>query len=363
MKLNEFFKKRNDVLRLVSLNLKSKFLYLVIFSIPAVTLFIGCTIADDRDVYVIGKIYQPPKAIATLWKNGENQNITDRNNSWFKSVYVSGDDVYIVGNESNEEGKSVAKLWKNGIAQNLTDGSKNGDAVSVYVSGNDVYVVGKDDGVPTLWKNGVGTAFIDGETEILSEASDVGIRMVGDRYTFSSVHVSNEDVYIAGYESLYPVLSGKRVAKLWKNGEVQNLKVGSEKAGANSVFVFDGDVYVLGWDGSKSQLWKNGEVQNFFKGERYSEASSVYVSDGDVYVAGNEANEKGIRVAILWKNGIAQNLTDGSKNAYAYAVFVLGKDVYVAGNEENTAILWKNGKTQKLFTAEYGTSAKAVFVK
>jgi hypothetical protein len=42
-------------------------------------------------------------------------------------------DVYVAGYEYNAQDKNVAKLWKNGEEQNLTDGTRNASANSVFV--------------------------------------------------------------------------------------------------------------------------------------------------------------------------------------------------------------------------------------
>ena len=208
---------------------------------------------------------EPRQGVATIWKNGKAQYLTDGSYlALANSVYVSGSDVYVAGWEYNNQNVSVAKLWKNGKAHNLTDGSYHGSAQSVFVSDNIVYVAGTDGNIATLWKNGVAHRLTNGRS--LSSAQ--------------SIFVSGDDVYVAGSE-----LNGEEwVAKLWKNGEAQNLTL----------------------DGCKS-----------------SQAHSVFVSDNDVYVAGfGKQNTQNYDVAKLWKNGELQNLTDGSKNGYAYSVFV-----------------------------------------
>jgi hypothetical protein len=75
-----------------------------------------------------------------------------------KSFAISGTDTYIVG-ESEVNGKYVATIWKNGVKTVLTDGMLNSNASSVSISGNDVYVAGyitdaSNNDTPTVWKNG-----------------------------------------------------------------------------------------------------------------------------------------------------------------------------------------------------------------
>jgi hypothetical protein len=169
-------------------------------------------------VYVAGRIRQ----VATLWKNGIPQNLTDGTyGAGASSVFVSGNDVYVVGSEgvSHVVEGSIAKLWKNGMAQDLSGvyGS------SVFVSGSDVYIAGTSDctahtGYAVLWKNG--------EVQTLTDC---------DWTEACSVFVSGNDVYVAGFDRNE---QENEVAVLWKNGEAQYLTDGTaDWSVANSVFV------------------------------------------------------------------------------------------------------------------------------
>jgi hypothetical protein len=79
-----------------------------------------------------------------------------------------------------------AAFWKNGEAQNLTGGIPYSDAYSIFVSGSDVYVAG---------------------------------------YAYN-INPNNNNIV-------------DRVAKLWKNGVLQNLTDGTRSAIARSVFVVE----------------------------------------------------------------------------------------------------------------------------
>ena len=180
------------------------------------------------------------------------------------------------------------------------------------------------------------------------------------------------DVYVAG--------SDGEVAKLWKNGILQNLAVKSEYASlAYSVYVADGNVYVVGFERNAQEneiavLWKNGEALNLTDGTRDEYARSVYVSGNDVYVAGyGRSADNYYDIAKLWKNGVVQNLTDENGvniSAEAQSVYVSGSDVYVVGyvwsaqsNFYYVAKLWKNGVAQDLTDGSKNGFAYSVFVK
>jgi len=269
-------------------------------------------------------------------KKGKNTEKFDKKT--IKSfLNVKKGDVYVAGQEYNEQGISVAKLWKNGIEQNLSDGKIEGSANSVFVYNEDVYVAGYlgDDAV--LWKNGI--------TQRLGIGSAL------------SVFVSEGDVYVAGneYSAQYKVT----LARLWKNGVTQNLTTeGNFYSDAYSVYVFGNDVYVAGSENIKykgvAKLWKNGVAQNLTNPSNYSSANSVFVSGSDVYVAGSDINEKGVSGGVLWKNGIVQKIIDTGS---AGPVFVSGRDVYVLSWDG----LWKNGVTVQK-NPDYNTSYCDVYI-
>ena len=105
---------------------------------------------------------------AKLWKNGVSTILNDAPTGFSRAndVFVSGNDVFVVGDKFITKNQSIAMLWKNGVAKNLTNGSSGASSRSVYVSGDDVYVCGYDETTPNefgfftsyngkIWKNGV----------------------------------------------------------------------------------------------------------------------------------------------------------------------------------------------------------------
>ena len=282
-----------------------------------------------------------------------------------KAIHVGGPGVYVAGyeykqlNNNTNQTVVVAKLWKNGVAQNLTTGVNNAYAYSVHVSGNDVYVAGyernaENRGIAKLWKNGVAQNLTDGTAHAVAR----------------SVFVSGNNVYVAGNEG--------GVARLWRNGVKQDLLIINSEA--HSVFVSGNDVYAAGYEIDLysrkylALLWKNGTLQSLQNyGGPATHAHSVYVSGGDVYVVGTQRGDYGGSNARLWKNGVVQtkgltpryfDFIEGSDGEYVNSIFVSGNDVYVAGSNSfrltsPVAILWKNGVMQRLSN---NGSASSVFV-
>jgi len=173
--------------------------------------------------------------------------------------------VYVAGNEGTMLGKdSIAKLWINDVVHNLSDVYSS--ANFVFVSGDNVYVAGNECGKAVLWKNGIAQNLTDRNYPTWA----------------SSIYVSDNGVYVAGAE----YCTQKWIARLWKNGVVQDLAVvGKDQSWAHSVYVLGNDVYVAGYEKNRSKisvakLWKNGVVQDltyYTSGIRNAEARSVFV--------------------------------------------------------------------------------------
>src|SRR5215813_5618647 len=118
----------------------------------------------DVDVYVLGVERDSVNAIGRYkyWKNGTEVTIPTTRPSYLKSIYVSGDDVYVAGYEEADNGNGIVTYWKNGNPVHVTDGTHDAIAFAITVSGNDVYIAGTEgkfqDGYyyifPSYWKNG-----------------------------------------------------------------------------------------------------------------------------------------------------------------------------------------------------------------
>lgn len=188
------------------------------------------TPTKTTNVYVAG--YEKNlagKTVAKYWKNGIETVLTSgANNSQTKAMTVVGNDVYVVGYET--ETFLVAKIWKNGVATNLTNGTNNAQATCISIVGSDIYVGGWESDanltrIAKIWKNGVATSITDG-----AFSAEV-----------NSIYVIGTDVYAAGYQ-INGI--GKRVTKYWKNGVSSSLTNGTSDANAYSLFIAGADIYL-----------------------------------------------------------------------------------------------------------------------
>ena len=342
---------------------------------------------EGQNVYAAGfENDAQENSVAKVWKNGVLQTFSKNASGMVRasetdglpysaatSIYVSGDDVFVAGYEqlTSANGPFVcARLWKNGVLQHLDNRNLEHVAISVFVSDDDVYVLGYE--LTTthaniiVWKNG--------EAEMLADVKLLSL-FDGDVKSFTrivnSIFVSDGDVYVVG--------RANNQAILWKNGVEEILDDGNC---AQYVFVSGDDVYVAGYGtsvagngGSSAKLWKNGNVIDLTNAGNNSRAFSVYVFGGDVYVAGQDGAGDGS--ARLWKNGIVQDLPDAKDAIMFRSVFVKGNDVYVAGYvwfvpeyKPGSALLpgyfkaalWRNGKRLKLDVGQRNSELCSIFV-
>ena len=338
-----------------------------------------------RNVYVAGYEGAEGNSIARLWKNGVVESLVGSDASVLRStssrsvicsearsVYVSGNDVYVAGSEDVMYGDAQirqSRLWKNGEIQSLSNEAFHGEAIAVFVSDNDVYVLGReaplsapDQWALKYWKNGESIIFAQGHSDLYC----------------NSIFVSNGDVYITGGGPKSFVYNTQ--AKLWKNGVEENLISGTTSSWAYSVFVSDKDVYVAGASRDSpnrptivASLWKNGKMEELSDENSSGRALSVCVSGSDVYVAGEDGGK-----AKLWKNGVPQEIVDDKDARMFISVFVSDNNVYTSGYVTECkpvqgsplslcslkATLWKNGQKLNLNTDNNSDSnAVSVFVK
>lgn len=309
---------------------------------------------------------------AGYWKNGVFTQLgSGMKTSYATSIFISGNDVYVGGYESNGT-VNVAKCWKNGIEINTyTDGTKASQVQSIFVNGSDVHLAGYNTNVasptrlPYYWKSDMTTVPATLTTTIL-----------GDKSTYSSarsIFVSNDDIYVAGQENSpsAPTGTGLSIAKYWKNGTAVALSgLATSTMYATSIFISGADentnVYVAGYEFTNSvggninipKYWKNGVVKNLTSGTNAATgevtAGSIFVSDTAVYVTGYEAGTSATNfVAKCWKdgiNGITETILTGTDftKAKGKAVYGYNNHVFVAGwgataTVGSLAVYWKDG--------------------
>ncbi len=86
--------------------------------------------ASDSNVYATGFVMRDMIRQATVWKNGVATTLSTTE-SWPQSIFVSGDDTYVVGYAHNAQAQSQATLWVNGTAQTLSENTSSANSVFV----------------------------------------------------------------------------------------------------------------------------------------------------------------------------------------------------------------------------------------
>lgn len=328
---------------------------ILLYRLPVLTCFVIATLffscrknsGSREHVYVAGTEITGGNMIAKLWKDGKAKALSEAKQTVAAtSVVVSGHDEYVSGYEVSDYGFLVAKLWKNGVPQNLSDGNEDTKATDVFVSGGDVYVCGwQFDGFrekANVWKNGAAIpAFHWSDMELFS------------------IYVVGTDCYAAG---MMEDINHKFIAVVLKNGQLTKLTNGSQNAAATDIWVDNGTVYVVGYNGNLAMLWKNGTPTPLTDGSHVAYANAIAVSNGDVYVAGLENNGTLIE-AKYWENGTPVVLSEAGKRGSANGIYVFENDLYISGTQEKQAILWKNGIPTTLSDGTNDVSVRSVFVK
>lgn len=153
-------------------------------------------VVSGSDFYVLSweNVGQNDSIVSRVWKNGKMMHLeTDSVYTYVEGIAVSGNDVHLVGYESNKNGFRIYKYWKNGIGTFNPHGAKK-----IAVNGNDIYMTGWGaNNNLGIWKNDVFTALTSEYAELVS------------------IHIQGNDVIVAG--NLLDN-NNHRSGIVWKNG-------------------------------------------------------------------------------------------------------------------------------------------------
>lgn len=311
--------------------MKNRLLYIPLTFILVTLLVTACSKQSPApgitapNVYIAGYIAGGGSPLAVLWNNASTNFLSDTTtgSSIAYSIFGSGNDIYVGGWET-VGGYNRATVWKNGVATNLSSPTLNAFIASIFISGSDVYAVGEgwdnygDSTHMILWQNGI-ASILDSQLALVS-----------------SIFVSSKDVYIAGTNS-----SG--AARYLRNGAPYDLAAqGSSSIFVDGSNVYVTANQVINTR-EVATYWINGTPVNLTAPQSSGTAAeSLFVIGSDIYVSGYQTLN-GINIATYWKNGNSNLLSNLSFNSFASSIFVLGTDVYAAGASNQLATYWKNG--------------------
>jgi len=248
------------------------------------------------DVYVAGRIYAYNSVpyfagyIPAIWKNNVLQPYSfDTDPGTFAgSIYVTGDNTVVAGGQSSSSyGAARPCVWIGGNMQVLS--GLPGEVQSIFVAEgtNTLYATGKHRVevasytyryIPMLWTVPMGNPGGYTSVQLAEGGSDSGgssngMLGVDQCNKGNSVFVDGSTVYVVGNVSNGTISTISEQARMWKiQGGGQPVETPlSERPVSNalSVYVHQGDVYVVGYekettgglDPRQAVLWKNADRQ------------------------------------------------------------------------------------------------------
>lgn len=119
-----------------------------------------------------------------------------------------------------------------------------------------------------------------------------------------------------------------------------------ETTGNDKVDIYCAGYYEDGMGNYYACYWKNSKLY-ILPGASDSYANSIYVYNNDVYIAGNFTS--GAQHACFWKNGEGPYPLDeaGQVSSGAYSIYIVNGDIYISGYlwfTTNRACYWQNNK-------------------
>ena len=227
------------------------------------------TYTVKNGLYYTSAGYMKNGIITGLETDGAVGEVSDAN-----SIFVNGSDIYVAGSKfdgSSSSTNSTAVYWKNGIPTNLDSSIHYAYLNSIIASGNHIYASGNYTDAPGYAQPSTAVYWDNGVAHVLDSV---------EYSCASSIAVSGQDVYVAGYK----ISSGsnERIAVYWKNGvETQLLSDGSSPI-VNAIYVKGSDVYVAGYEffptGTTAIYWKNGVETKLAGDGSNSSGTSIFVN-------------------------------------------------------------------------------------
>lgn len=318
--------------------------------------------AGNVKEFMVGAINNAQRKEPVVWKDGELTALPfeSSQNTVAKSVTIAGNDVYILGHETNPNGfirTSRIVTWKNDELVPVTDGSKKAAPIKMVVDNGNVYVLGTEtdqsQGSSTTlykyWKNGVVTPLNTRD----GQATD----MV----------VVNNEVYISGNEAN---AAGRIIAKYWKNGVAVEITDGSKDAYGESISVEGSTIAVLFNQKNNTQfgndlkVWKNNVVSILNSGNFNTFGKKIILKNNVAHVLGRQNMPNASQQVVYWADAAKKEITNGNRSGYEIDIQIAGNDVYVLFEEDNAsntliAKIAKNGVAKELSNGNDDASAAA----
>jgi hypothetical protein len=307
---------------------------------------------ENLPVFVSGYYNNGSVDIACYWIHGEKTDLPADENSYGRSIYVDGTDIYVAGFTTPDHNMYTACYWKNGKRTDLPGiTGERSQAYSVKVVKSDVYIGGK-------YHDGSKYNACYWENDVRHDVSS------GVSASVNCMNMKGTDIYLGG-----GILSGVNFAGYWKNDEYHELE-GSVNSLVHSISVSGASVYACGMtnNGGSSGYWidDGGTVRWVALGTGYSFEDIVAVN-GDVFCTGYYEDGESNTYARYFRNDQLIDLFPDLSYSETHAICIAGSDVYVAGCYYRepcmTVCYWKNNTCVDVYSSDmYFADAYSIFV-
>ncbi len=280
----------------------------------------------DSDVYVGGS----DNLQACYWKNDKEYILP--NGTSVSSIVVKGGHVYAVGYDATSTG-DVARAWVDGTVLTLDGARANAlavdDSCRLYATG---YEDDRTNDIQNLrfW---TGTK-AEGMDYYRISVSSTSNSSCGYAASLDYKHFDSDNhpfFCIGGVE----YTTKGQINYQWVNRRATTLATASGNLISGN-YSFNGRLYSCGNDGKVAKYWvttidANGNgndlgSSSLSDGSYTSTANSIFVREGVVYVVGYEINSSGVYVPRFWNNGVSKSVYNGLQSIY---VNVIPSSVYV----------------------------------
>lgn len=244
-------------------------------------------------------------------------------------------DIFVAGSFEKSATEKYAVVWqKCDTGAFIKDSILNAEFAAMEVTAQGIYCAGTDESGAKIWKDGAPLYELEGENIVLS-----------------SMCIDKGDIYVAGYEEI----AGVKKARLWKNGEQQELSEIGNDSYAYDVVVANGNVYVVGkkfreqvsgTDYYDAVIWEDGTCKslNIPDGDvQNAQARSISVENNNIYIGGS-VNQGSNERPYVWEVGEDDSPVDfGTDKGYVKNLKFINNQWYafygttlLMGNKKST---------------------------
>ncbi|MFC2102950.1 hypothetical protein ACFLSS_00810 [Bacteroidota bacterium] len=275
------------------------------------------------DIYVLGIYQKDSKTRPCYWKNG---NLVDlqapAGNTYASDIFVSGKDIFVSGHSKTYE-LTLPCYWKNGEKMTLeVDSNTSYYTKSIFVKDENVYIAGFNDNVADnkfqiracYWMNGKKIE-LESDPNLFSVATDIFVSE-NEVYIAGRLDDANSEtlcywkdgnrIELSNIQNKYRIKGGQFLVS-WENAEYHHFTyedgLTKHKIGINSMYVSNGNVYIIGKFDKSASYWVNKEMKEIEMDGNVATARHITVIDTNVLIVGRSNN-----YICLWENEVKSEI-------------------------------------------------------